>query len=68
MEEEIEAIGDVMRVTGGKGWCPGWVNCKYIVRKWTKYLPFTHLVNCNYTQNFPSQFLCSFPSHVIMVS
>ena len=67
-------------ITGGKCWCPRWVNCKYIVRKWTKYLPFTHLVNCNYIQNCPSQFLYSFPSpgnaqyihsfpsHVIMVS
>ena len=24
-------------ITGGKGWCPGPVHCKYITRKWTKY-------------------------------
>ena len=34
--------------TGGKGWCSGPVHRKYMVRKWTKYSPYSHQVHPNY--------------------
>ena len=48
--------------TGGKGWCPGPVHCKYITRKWTKYQANTHPKYPKFIQNFPSQFSYNFPS------
>ena len=49
-------------VTGGKGWCPDPVHCKYIVRKWTKNLANTHPEYFKDIQNFLSQFNWNFPS------
>ena len=34
--------------TGGKGWCSGPVHRKYMVRKWTKYSPYSHQVHPSY--------------------
>ena len=42
--------------TGGKGQCTELVHCKYIARKWTKYLGCTQLVHPEYIQNFPASF------------
>ena len=57
-DEDYNEEGD----TGGKGWCPGPVHHKYIIRKWTKYQANTHPAHPKFIQNFPSQFSCNFPS------
>ena len=40
-------------LTGDKSQCSNLVHCKYIVRTWTMYLTYTHLVRHEYTQNAP---------------
>jgi len=47
--------------TGDKGQFTRPVHCKYITRKWTMYLGYTHLVHPKYIQNFPCQCSCNFP-------
>ena len=48
-------------ITGDKGSFTRLVHCKYITRKWTKYLGYTHPVHPRYIQNFPCQCSCNFP-------
>jgi hypothetical protein len=55
MDVEMSVKG-AHTITGGKGWCPDPVHCKYIARKWTKNLPNTHPEYFKDIQNFPSQF------------
>src|SRR5258705_13616107 len=50
---------DVSNNTGGKGWCPEPVHCKYTARKWIMYPACTNLVHLKYIQNFLSQFPCN---------
>src|SRR5258705_10663115 len=49
-------------LTGGKGWCPKPVHCKYTARKWIMSPACTNPVHLEFIQNFPSQFSCNFPS------
>ena len=41
MHDWIDRRSEEHLLTGGKGWCPGPVHCKYITRKWTKCKPIT---------------------------
>ena len=61
MHDWIDRRSEEHLLTGGKGWCPGPVHCKYITRKWTKYQANTHPAYPKFIQNFPSQFSCNFP-------